>query len=159
MKRREFFTASTAVGTAMLTAASSDSLAGPVTAGTAMAGTAQTDQRRFKLKYAPHFNMFKNSAGDDLIDQLKFASDQGFTAWEDNGMKKRSVDLQTKIGSTMEKLGMQMGVFVAHGSIGKITFARKDKDVWDSVVKDIRDSIEVAKRVNAKWMTVVPGNV
>ncbi len=52
-----------------------------------------------------------------------------------------------------------MGVFVAHGSIGKITFARNDKDVWDAVLKDIRNSVEVAKRVNAKWMTVVPGNV
>jgi len=59
----------------------------------------------------------------------------------------------------MDQLGMQMGVFVAHGSIGKLTFARKDKDVWNSVLKDIKDSIEVAKRVNAKWVTVVPGNV
>ena len=27
------------------------------------------------------------------------------------------------------------------------------------MLQDIRDSIEVAKRVNAKWVTVVPGNV
>ena len=80
--------------------------------------------KRFKLNYAPHFNMFKNTAGTDLIDQLKFASDQGFTAWEDNGMKQRPGELQEKIGRTMEQLGMQMGVFIAHGSIGKITFAR-----------------------------------
>ena len=25
----------------------------------------------FQLKYAPHFNMFRNSAGKDEIDQLK----------------------------------------------------------------------------------------
>ena len=115
--------------------------------------------KRFKLNYAPHFNMFKSMAGTDLIDQLKFAADQGFTAWEDNGMKKRPAELQEKIGRTMEQLGMQMGVFVAHGSIGKVTFARKDKAVWETVLQDIRDSIEVAKRVNAKWVTVVPGNV
>ena len=36
---------------------------------------------RFKLEYAPHFNMLKHSANDDLIDQLKFATDQTFTAW------------------------------------------------------------------------------
>jgi hydroxypyruvate isomerase len=59
----------------------------------------------------------------------------------------------------MDRLGMRMGVFVAHGSIGKLTFARKDKAVWDSVIQDIKESVEVAKRVNAKWMTVVPGNV
>jgi len=147
MKRREFLAASAAIGAAAV--APTVSLAGPDAA----------KKHRFKLKYAPHFNMFKHSAGDDPIDQLKFAADQRFTAWEDNGMKKRPVELQEKIARTMEQLGMKMGVFVAHGSIGKLTFARKDKDVWDAVLKDIQDSIEVAKRVNAKWMTVVPGNV
>ena len=124
-----------------------------------MADEDEKGTKRFKLNYAPHFNMFKSMAGTDLIDQLKFAADQGFTAWEDNGMKKRPAELQEKIGRTMEQLGMQMGVFVAHGSIGKVTFARKDKAVWETVLQDIRDSIEVAKRVNAKWVTVVPGNV
>ncbi len=149
MKRRTFLAAGAAVGAAAVAAAPIDS----------KADTTVTERRKFKLKYAPHFNMFRNSAGADLIDQLKFAADQGFTAWEDNGMKRRPVELQKKIGQSMEQLGMQMGVFVAHGSIGKLTFARKDKAVWDSVLKDIRNSIDVARRVNAKWMTVVPGNV
>ena len=43
-----------------------------------------------------------------------------------------------------------MGVFVAHGSIGKLTFARKDAAVWDAVLKDIRASVDVARRVHAK---------
>lgn len=149
MNRRRFLAESAAIGAAAIATTSTYSLATPIPA----------KGHAFKLKYAPHFNMFRHSAGDDPIDQLKFAADQGFTAWEDNGMKKRPVELQKKIGQTMEQLGMQMGVFVAHGSIGKPTFVRKDKAVWDSVLKDIRDSVEVAKRVNAKWMTVVPGNV
>ena len=41
----------------------------------------------FKLKYAPHFGMFKHHAGEDLIDQLKFMTEEGFTAIEDNGIK------------------------------------------------------------------------
>jgi hydroxypyruvate isomerase len=113
----------------------------------------------FQLHYAPHFGMFRHSAGDDPIDQLKFAADQGFTAWEDNGMRGKPPELQEKIARTMDQLGMRMGVFVAHGSIGRVTFTRKDQGVWDAVLKDIRDSVEVAKRVNARWMTVVPGNV
>jgi hydroxypyruvate isomerase len=121
--------------------------------------TSVTQKKTFNLHYAPHFNMFRHAAGEDEIDQLKFAADQGFTAWEDNGMRRKPIELQEKIAKTMEQLGMQMGVFVAHGSIGKLTFARRDKDVWDSVLKDIKESVEVAKRVNAKWMTVVPGNV
>ena len=149
MKRREFFTTSAAIGAAAVASNPTETKANAKAAV----------KNNFKLKYAPHFNMFKNMAGADPIDQLKFAADQGFTAWEDNGMKKKSVELQEKIGKTMGQLGMQMGVFVAHGSIGKLTFARKDKAVWDSVLKDIKDSIEVAKRVNATWVTVVPGNV
>ncbi len=74
-------------------------------------------------------------------------------------MKKKSPELQKRIGETMQKLDMTMGVFVAHGSIGKLTFAKQDKAVWDSILQEMRDSIEVAKRVNAKWMTVVPGNL
>jgi len=145
MQRRDFLTTGIlATGTAMMASS---------------AATAAEKKHQFKLHYAPHFNMFKASAGKDPIDQLKFAADQGFTAWEDNGLKRKSVDLQNRIAKTMEKLNMKMGVFVAHGSIGKLTFTRKDKAVWDAVLKDIRDSVEVAKRVNAKWMTVVPGNV
>ena len=39
-------------------------------------------QREFNLKYAPHYGHFSNSAGDDYLDQLKYAADQGFTAWK-----------------------------------------------------------------------------
>ncbi|HAW27103.1 MAG TPA: xylose isomerase, partial [Planctomycetaceae bacterium] len=147
MQRRDFLKNSMVAGSAA------------ILAGTAAQAAGVDQPKSFQLKYGPHFGMFKNAAGNDPIDQLKFAADQGFTAWEDNGMKKKPKELQQQIADTMEKLNMQMGVFVAHGSIGKTTFTRKDKDVWDSVLKDIKDSVEVAKRVNAKWMTVVPGNL
>ncbi len=44
----------------------------------------------FNLKYAPHLGMFKHHAGEDPIDQINFMAEQGFTAFEDNGMMKRS---------------------------------------------------------------------
>ncbi|MGE3638720.1 MAG: hydroxypyruvate isomerase family protein, partial [Pirellulales bacterium] len=88
---------------------------------------------------------------------LKFAAGQGFTAWEDNGMKGRSVEEQERIARAMDELDMTMGVFVATADFGKVTFARKDEAAWDAVLADMRTSIDVAKRVNAKWMTVVPG--
>ena len=69
-------------------------------------------QTPFKLKYAPHFGMFENSAGKDEIDQLKFMHEMGFRALEDNGMMGKTPELQAKIGETMAKLGMSMGVFV-----------------------------------------------
>ena len=63
----------------------------------------------FNLNYAFHDGMFKNSAGPNFIDQIKFAYDMGFRAIEDNGMMSRPVDEQKKIGDTLAKLGMQMG--------------------------------------------------
>ncbi|QEG34088.1 hydroxypyruvate isomerase family protein [Bythopirellula goksoeyrii] len=117
-------------------------------------------KHQFQLKYAPHFGMFKALGGDDPIDQLKFAADQGFTAWEDNGMPGRPVEMQEKIGQTMADLGMTMGVFVANNvSWGKPDLASGKQESRDNFLKSIRDSVDIAKRVNAKWMTVVPGHV
>lgn len=117
-------------------------------------------QHNFKLKYASHFGMFKNHAGEDLPDQIQFMADVGFRAMEDNGMKGRTKEVQEKIASKMVSLEMEMGVFVAHQIHWKepnLTSGREDKR--EEFIKDIRDSVEVAKRVNAKWMTVVPGHV
>ena len=151
MKRREFIGAATAATAVTIGAVAGRSLR-------AQEETAPEDTRgAFQLRYAPHFGMFRQSAGDDLVAQLEFASDQGFTAWEDNGMKGRSVDEQTKIAAAMERLGIQMGVFVATGDFRKVTFAGTDRDAREKALADIRQSVEVAKRVNAKWMTVVPG--
>ena len=68
----------------------------------------------FNLNYAPHFGMFKNNAGENLIDQIQYMYDRGFRALEDNGMKNRSISTQNKISSKMASLNMVMGVFVAH---------------------------------------------
>jgi hydroxypyruvate isomerase len=117
-------------------------------------------KNNFKLKYAPHFGMFENSAGKDEIDQLKFMADNGFMAMEDNGMMGRTKELQTKIGETMSKLGMTMGVFVVNfdGWPPNITLTSGKKEWRDKFLNTCKEAVEVAKRVNAKWMTVVPGN-
>ena len=112
----------------------------------------------FQLNYAPHFGMFQHSAGKDHIAQLEFAADQGFTAWEDNGMRQRSVAEQERIAQAMERLHLRMGVFVATAEMHKVTFAGRDQNAWDQVLEDMRDTVAVAKRVRAKWVTVVPGH-
>lgn len=146
MRRREFLQAGTAA------------IAGTMVAALASrADGATAEKRTFQLKYAPHFGMFRHSAGDDPVNQLKFAADHGFAAWEDNGMKSRSVEEQERIARAMDELGMTMGVFVATADFGKVTFARRNDAVWEAVLNDIRSSVDVAKRVNAKWLTVVPG--
>jgi hydroxypyruvate isomerase len=103
--------------------------------------------------------MFKHSAGEDLIGQLNFIADQGFTAFEDNNLKKRNVSDQNKIASTLIKRNIKMGVFVAHSIHWKEpNLASGNKDKRREFLKEIKESVEVAKRVNAKWMTVVPGH-
>ncbi len=116
--------------------------------------------KKFNLNYAPHLGMFKHLAGEDPIDQLNFMADQGFTAFEDNGMKGRTEELQKKMAVVMEKRGLTMGVFVAHKIYWKESnLASGNLEKRAEFLNDIRSSVEVAKRVNAKWMTVVPGHV
>lgn len=116
-------------------------------------------KNNFKLKYAPHFGMFQHSAGKDLIDQLKFMADQGFTALEDNGMMGRPVQEQERIAKEMSRLGMEMGVFVVDkGGNGANSLAAGKKEYIDIFLNGCKRAVEVAKRVNAKWMTVVPGD-
>jgi hydroxypyruvate isomerase len=116
--------------------------------------------RTFKLRYAPHFGMFKEHAGGDLVAQLEFMRAEGFTALEDNDMKRRSVADQERIAAAMTRLGMRMGVFVAH-EIGwnDANLTSGDAAKRDAFLQQVRESVDVAKRVNAKWMTVVPGHV
>ena len=117
-------------------------------------------KNRFKLKYAPHLGMFANSAGKDPIDQLSFMADQGFMAFEDNRMKSRSISIQNQMSAIMEKRNIEMGVFVAHDIYWqKPNLASGNLELRNEFLRHIKESIEVAKRVNAKWMTVVPGFV
>ena len=117
-------------------------------------------KHRFRLHYAPHFGMFRQHAGEDLVAQLEFMAAEGFTALEDNGMRDRTPEVQEKIGSTLARLNMRMGVFVAHGiNWEQPSLTSPDPAKREAFLQGIRGSVEVAKRVNAKWMTVVPGHV
>lgn len=142
MNRRQFLSA--AVGTTTV-----------IRSTIARSPTAQ--RKTFKLKYAPHFGMFRHSAGEDPIDQLKFIADQGFRALEDNGMKSRPAALQESIAAEMSRLGLEMGVFVATADFDNVTFASSDPAARKKILDDIRESVDVARRVNARWVTVVPG--
>ena len=116
--------------------------------------------KAFKLAYAPHFGMFAAHAGEDLVAQLEFMAAEGFTGLEDNGMRGRPLAEQERIGRTLERLKMRMGVFVAHTiDWREPTLTSPDPAHRDVFLKEIRESVDIAKRVGAKWMTVVPGHV
>jgi len=149
MDRREFIAKGLAAGTVIALGTQ-----------TVIAHGRNSNQAKFRMKYAPHFGMFRNSAGNDPIDQLKFAADQGFTAWEDNGMMRKSTDLQKKIAITMEQLDMTMGVFVSSGGFDSNEFTTStSKDLHERLRTQMKKAVEVAKRVSATWSTFVPGNI
>ncbi|MEO7530474.1 MAG: TIM barrel protein [Sediminibacterium sp.] len=123
--------------------------------------TAISDENKpFQCNYGFHDGMFKNNGGADFVDQIKFAYSIGFRAIEDNGMMKRPIEQQKKIGDTLAQLGMTMGVFVNIFDDWPLsTSMTAGKKEWkDKFIQYCKDSVEVAKRCNAKWITVVPGN-
>ena len=116
--------------------------------------------KTFNLNYGIHDGMFRNSAGNDFLDQIRFAHERGFRSIEDNGMMDRSADEQKKIGDLLAKLGMTMGVFVITSDNWhwKTSLTTGKQEWLDRMTVDCKKAIEVAKRCNAKWATVVPGN-
>ena len=148
MNRRTFLNSSAIAGTALL--ANSSNLFGQ---------SSSAMKPKFNLGYAPHPGMFKTHAGESVIDQIKFAADHGFTAWEDNGMPRRSPKEQEAIGKTLAALHMQMGVFVAYASFDSPTFVNGSPEDHQEILTTMSESVEIAKRCNATWMTVVPGSI
>ena len=148
MNRRTFVSSSVAAGAALL---------GGITRLSAQ--TPSAANKAFQLGYGPHPGMFKESAGADVLDQIRFAADQGFTAWEDNGIMARPPAEQEAIGRTLAERKMQMGVFVAYANFDEPTFTNGSATVQDEILQRIRDAIPVAQRCGAKWFTVVPGSV
>ncbi|MDQ2656272.1 MAG: TIM barrel protein [Bacteroidota bacterium] len=150
MKRRNF------LRNGMALAASSLPLVHSVAQGRQAPGN--TAEKTFTLNFAPHQGMFASHAGKDFVDQIKFMHEQGFRAIEDNGYLKRPVEEQDKIAKELSRLGMTMGVFVVDGGDNwKISLTTGKQEFKDTFVKTCKQSVEAAKRVNAKWMTVVPG--
>jgi len=149
MQRRKFVQQSILAGASVIAASNLK----------AAAANKQSSATPFHLNYAIHDGMFANSAGKNVLDQIQFAYDNGFRAMEDNGMTSRPVDEQTKIGEKMAKLGMTMGVFVLDkGGNGANSMATGKPEYTEIFLKGCRQAVEVAKRVNAKWVTVVPGD-
>jgi hydroxypyruvate isomerase len=146
MDRRKFIASSLTTATGLL-------MASNLTAKSTASG-----QPTFKLNYAPHDGMFANHAGKNFIDQIKFMADQGFRGIEDNGLLGRPVAEQEQIGKTLAQLGMTMGVFVVDGGDNwKVSLTTGKQEFKDNFIKTCKLCVDAAKRVNAKWVTVVPG--
>lgn len=125
----------------------------------AVAGNGKQGGAPFNLNYGPHQGQFEQHAGKNIIDQIQFAYDHGFRSIEDNGFSGRPVAEQERIGSTLAKLGMTMGVFVLNkGGNGANTLAAGDPAHIEIFLKGCRQAVELAKRSGGTFTTVVPGD-
>lgn len=131
----------------------------PLAASSAAAQRGTTSNAaHFSLGFAPHEGSFKSRGG--LLEQIAFAADQGFRAWEDNEAKARPVAQQEAMAKALQQRGMAMGVFVASmpkWSEFRPIFGSDDGAEREAFLADVRASIEVAKRLNTQRATVVTG--
>ncbi len=143
LNRRGFFASAAAAAVAIST-------------GTSTA-QATSSPGKFKLKYAPSLGMFREHAGRDPIDNIKFMADQGFSAMFDNGIMGRPADEQEKIAKEMGRLDMMLGPFVLYADFGVKSFVTRDESTREMLINKMKEGVECARRVNAKWALVVPG--
>ena len=111
----------------------------------------------FKLKYAPGLGMFRQHAGQDPIDNIKFCHDQGFRAVFDNGLMRRAPELQDKIAGELKNLGMDFGPFVLRADSGKQDFVLNSQEVRDMLVAQMKECVEVSKRTGFRQALIVLG--
>jgi hydroxypyruvate isomerase len=146
MNRRSFMASGLALGAAVST---------HITAFAAQ--TSPAARNPFKLRYAPSLGQFKNHAGDDPVDAIKFMYDQGFGAIFDNGLMGRPAEVQEKIADALQKHSMELGPFVLYADFGKESFVLSDAAIREELMGRVKEGIETAKRTRAKWALMVPG--
>jgi hydroxypyruvate isomerase len=111
----------------------------------------------FRLNYAPSFGQFTAHAGKDLVAQIEFVANEGFTAMFDNGIMGRPVDQQELIARALARRGMKLGPFVLEAEFGKKTLVTRDKEARDAILQKMRDGVETMKRTGCRQALLVPG--
>ena len=141
-----------------LTAGAAAALSPAAFASSSVTNQTTIAEKPFNLDYSFHDGMFQHHAGKDFIEQIKFGHSMGFRSIEDNGMRGRSPEQQKAVGETLARLGMKMGVFVAHSiDWQKPSLSSGNAEIRDKFLSQIKESVEVAKRCGARYMVVVPG--
>ena len=149
MKRRNFVKTTTASGIALT------GFAGMINASATE--TVASNAAKFKLKYAPGLGTFKENAGGDPIDNIKFMADQGFRAIFDNGLMGKTPELQEKISAELARQGMDIGPFVLYADFGVKSMVLNDEESRKMLKEKLAQGIETYKRTGAKYALMVPG--
>jgi len=147
MDRRNFLAAGLAAGAGISVGASG------------VSGQKKSNSAKFKLRYGPGFGSFRGHVGKDIIDNIKFAADQGFTAMFDNGLGGKPAELQDKIAKEIAKNDMKLGPFVVYPNFGDSDLMTKKEDGIKKFLARVKGGLETVKRTGCEGMLVVPGKV
>ncbi|MBN2214344.1 MAG: TIM barrel protein [Bacteroidales bacterium] len=136
-----------------------------IIAAPAMAGSQIRDGKKitpeqitpFKLKYAPGLGMFREHAGSDPVDNIRFCYENGFRAMFDNDLMKKPAGDQEKIANEINRLGMELGPFVVYADFGAVSFVLNKPEVREMLIGKMKEAVECFKRTGVKWALVVPG--
>ncbi len=150
MNRRKF-TKSTIVG-----ALASSTIISNLARGLEEAVDDSEKETLFKARFAPHPGMLA-SGSRDYKDQMQFAYDQGFRAWEDNFLAKKDRKIWDVVGEFCKDKKMEMGVSVI--TVGKgYDFSAMTDEQKAVIDADLKLGIELSKVSGHTTMTYVPGN-
>jgi len=134
--------------------------------GKAPLGKNMTDKHPWKMRYAPHVGLaapdiplFLHSAGSaDPVVQIEWLAAHGFAGIEDNSLKVRPIETQKAMGEALARHGMEMGCFVNNPTAwDKPIWGSKTAEARDKWQRDLDETVEAAKRVNGRCVTVVTG--
>lgn len=109
----------------------------------------------FKALFAPHPGLLP-TAPVGYMDQLRFAYDLGFRAWEDNDLLLQDRGLWEEIGNFCVSHDFTMGVSVITGGHG-YDLAHATQEQYAHLASDMLLGIELCKATGQNWMTFVPG--
>lgn len=122
---------------------------------TGLAQDKPSEAEPFRSKFAPHLNLLP-TAPKGFLEQLQFAYDLGFRAWEENWLSRQKPELQEEIAGFMNDKGMELGVTVISGGHG-CKFYDPEEEKMNKVLDDMRKGVEMAKRTGQTNMTMIPG--
>lgn len=149
MNRRHFFNTSLLGGIGISTLGTSFAEASNSGIG--------SNSAQFRLKYAPSPGMFREHAGTDPVDQIRFIHDQGFRAIFDNGFMGRDQDTQMKMVNELNRRGMEMGPYVLYADFSVKSMVTRDPQILDMLKERMGAAVELANRTGVKQALVVPG--
>lgn len=114
---------------------------------------AQKAAHKFKLRYAPRIGYVTNLP---VPRQLEIYAENGFTAFEYNGLPSHSPSEIESFRKKMDELRMSMGVFVVNRGGWKPT-ALPDRSGHGRFLEDVKKGIEIHKIIGNECATVTSG--